>query len=498
MADSRLPAVVALAGLVACGLALWIALGPLGGIPHVQDEIVYAQQARLFAAGLRTGPAIELSGLIQYPFWVTEPASYGVFPPGWPAVLALGEALGVPWAVNPLLVGALPLLCWGLARELSDGTTALWAAWIAALSPGVLVLAGSQMSHTLTLVALGAGALVVLRGRDGLAAWVGAGLALGLVVLARPFDAALLGGPLLLWGLRTAPAHGARLALWLPPVAAAALIAWDNQQLTGSWSTFAVGPWFDGWVADTGRPPGCNGLGFGEDRGCHRTLESWGHTPAKAAILAGQAWQRFDRLLLGVPGGTLVALVGLWRLGARARWTVLVGVLVVLGYGLYWSPGPSYGARFYHPLYLVVPLWLAAGLRAIPRQAGALALVVPLAAAPGLLRELGDRYWCVGGELAAEGAEGLPPDAVLLVAAAGERTPSWPALGTPEFRCDPLFAFGEALLLNDPTGEGRRVRHGPAEPGRHLDQLRELWPERPLWHLEQDVASGTHRWTALP
>ena len=64
--------------------------------------------------------------------------------------------------------------------------------------------------------------------------------------------------------------------------------------------------WYDAWQ---GRP-GCNGLGFGDDIGCAPTLGSFGHTPAKAISLGAEAWQRFDRLLLGVSGGSVLAAVG--------------------------------------------------------------------------------------------------------------------------------------------------------------------------------------------
>jgi len=494
----RVPKTVLLAGLTATVLALSVAFGALGAVPHVQDEIIYTLQARLFAGGLRMGPGVETAGLIQYPFWVSTPTSYGVFPIGWPLLLALGELLGRGSWVNPLLVAGLPLVCWGLARELADARTAVLAAWVAALSPGIVVLAGSRMAHTSTTLALAVAALVVLRRQDRPLAWLGAGLAVAYVVMARPFDALVLGGPLLvLGGLRSA-SWRSRAALWTPALVAAGLTAWDNQTITGSWSTFVVGPWFDSWHPDPTRPAGCNALGFGDDRGCHRTLGTWGHDPAKAAVLAGQALVRLDRLLLGWPGGSALAVLGLWRLGRKASWTWAWCGLVVLAYALYWSPGPSYGARFYHPLYPVLVLWLAAGLRGLPRWAWGAAALVPLCAAPGLWAELSDRYWCVDHRLAVEARELGLSNAVVLVSASGSRSAAWPALGTPEFRCDPLMAFGEAFLLEDPTGQGLRIRHGPAAPERHQDQLRALWPDRPMWHLDQDVAHGTHRWQQLP
>ena len=90
--------------VVACALSLFVALGPLSGVPHVTDEVAYTLQAKLFAAGMRMGPAADVPSMLDYPFWVGAPASYSPFPPGWPALLAVGEFVGAPWAVNLSLI----------------------------------------------------------------------------------------------------------------------------------------------------------------------------------------------------------------------------------------------------------------------------------------------------------------------------------------------------------------------------------------------------------
>ena len=43
--------------LGAVALAMFVARVPLEAVPHVSDELSYTWQARLFAAGMRTGPA---------------------------------------------------------------------------------------------------------------------------------------------------------------------------------------------------------------------------------------------------------------------------------------------------------------------------------------------------------------------------------------------------------------------------------------------------------
>ena len=352
---------IGLSSLTVVVLSVLVALGPLEGIPHITDEIAYTLQSRLLAAGMRVGPPGDDAALMSMPFWVVQPQTYSPFPVGWPLLLSIGERLGVPWLLNPLLAGLLPPLCLLLAREWTEEGTARLSALLIALSPGIWILAASRMSHTSVLVALLAAMVVVCRARDGLWAWAGAGLALAYVTLARPFDGALLGGVLLLLALRVAPSWRAwGLLAGLTGLGVIGVLA-DNLLLTGDPLRFAMNDYLDAMAH-----PGCNRLGFGEDVGCHPTLQTLGHTPAKALRLAADSALRMDRLLLGIPGVTVLALVGAWRL---RRWEpVALLALVVLGYGLYWSPGRALGARFWHPAYPAVVILLAAGLQPLARR----------------------------------------------------------------------------------------------------------------------------------
>ncbi len=500
-ADRRL---VMLLSLVAFGLAGILAVGPLGGIAHISDEVAYTLQAKLFAAGMRTGPPADEPSLLLYPFWQTGPRSYAVFPPGWPALLAAGLAVGVPWLVNALAAACLPGLSWLLAGAWQrPQEEARLAAMVAALSPGIVLLAGSRMAHTTVLLGLMLALVVVERRRDPPAAWLLAGLGLGYVVLARPFDALVVGGPLLLVGLLRAPRSAARTALLLPPAIAAGLLLLDNQGLTGHPLRFPVNPWFDEWVADMGRGPGCNRLGFGEDRGCHPTLGSWGHDPGKAASFAGETLVLLDRFLLGVPGGLLLVLLGAWRSRALA-WPLGLTLAVVGGYALYWSPGNVFGARFWHPLYLFLPVLLAAGLGALPRPLRAASpLLLMLGCLHGLGRasvELREGYWCVNDRVARllerEGVE----EGLVYLAGGGERTEDWPWLGREGFSCDPLLASGAAFQLADPTRVqgGLQVRH--ALPDAEQLQLYRAarHPDARAWLIVHDLAKDQYRIRELP
>lgn len=492
----RSPSLIVALACLCGGLALLMALGPLDASPHLTDEVAYTLQARLFAAGQRVGPPVEAPSMVLYPFWVTTPATYAVFPPGWPALLALGEGIGVGAWVNPLLAMALPPLVWRLGQAWSDEETARLGAAIMAVSPGLLLLAGSRMAHTSTLVGLLVALVVVARGRDAAWAWGLGGLGLGYVLLARPFDGVVLGGAVLAAGLWRAPGAAARGLLLVGPALAAGLTLWDNQRLTGEALTFPVNPWYDAWVADTGRAPGCNRLGFGPEIGCHPTLGSLGHSPEKAARIAGSALLRLDRLLLGWPGLGLLALVGAWRL--RPRWVSgLASLLVVGGYALYWSPGLAYGARFYHPLYALLPLWLAAGLRAL--LPGRWPWVAPLMGLVGLVpvtRALqAEPYWCVSGELGRLLRQQGITEGVVFLQARGRRAASWPALGVEAFTCEPMLESGDGLWLNDPNEPrgGLQVRHALPDAAQTQAYLEAHHPGEAAYLVQHDVATDTRR-----
>lgn len=476
-------------GLLLGALALGAALGPLQGVPHVNDEIVYTLQARLFAGLARVGPPSAHPALEHFAMWVDAPVSYGVFPIGWPLLLALGEAVGAGWLVNPLLAVSLPVLTWLLVRERLDEATATLAALVMALSPGVWILAASRMSQTSVLAALLLAAVVAARGRDALPVWVAAAAAVAYVVLARPFDAVVLGLPLLLALAWRAPGLPARLALVALPGLAAAVVLLDNHAMTGNALTFPVGP----LLAETSGRPGCNALGFGPEIGCSPTLGSFGHSPAKAVELGLVSGERLDRLLLGLPGGLLVAAVGL-VLGLRRLWPlVLLGLAPVLAYSLYWSPGGAYGARFWHPAYLVLPALVALPLRRLLGRAAPLPVIaLALLGLRPTLADLGDNYWCVDGAardaLAAAGAD----HGTVLVQARGEREQWWPQLRV-AMSCEAEMELGDLMLLHDPLRRPDRLQvlRAPAD----REGLDALLPQLdgPVWLVQQDIASGQVR-----
>lgn len=457
-------------------------------------------QARIFARLARVAPPPADGTLLWAEFQELAPAWYGVFPPGWPLVLAAGAAVGAPWLVNPLLAASLPWLAWAAFRPFLPEREARVTAALAALSPGVLLLGGSMMSHTLTL-ACGL-ALVAALARPGLAGGLLGGGALGLMAATRPYDALLVGAPLGLGALLLTP-RGRRAWSWLGSFVLAALLPTgllllDNAALTGDAGVFPVDAYFrDG--TDWGRAfrPGCNRLGIGPDRGCAWYLAESGTNLAWSLRNLGVNAEVFDRLFLGFPGSALLALAGLPALARRAPALAAIAVLVPLGYALYWYHGVCYGARFWHSAYLAALPAAALALGALARWLPRVGAVLPAALVLGGLaytlppawRELSDRYWCVESALETRlRAAGVDAGLVLLQDRGGFRA-RWPLLKRGYIDCDAELTAGAGLGLNDPWGEAPlRWLRWPGASG--LEEVLAAHPGEPLYVLERDLPSG--------
>lgn len=491
-----IPGSVLSLSIIALIISVFVSLRLLDGIPHVSDEVVYLLQSKLFASGLRFGPEGDNAGMLLYPFLEVTPRYFGAFPAGWPALLSLGTIAGFPWLVNPLIGASLPILTWLLAKEFLSENTAKLSAAVMALSPGVLILSSSHMSQTSVLAALLFAVVVISRNRDSWLIWGLAGLALGYVENARPYDAILLGAPLYLIAIYTL-AKGRDwlikiVSLTVPIIAGGALLLYDNYLTTGSPLIFPINQWFDAWVSDMPASPGCNRLGFGDDVGCFATLGSLGHTPAKALQIASDTAVRLDSLLLGPPLGLAIALIGLVSLRGRTLFLALATLLICVGgYSLYWSPGIAYGARLWHNTYIVLPMLVAVGLESVRSKtsfkASASWLIIIFTVgfgAPGRLSELGNDYWCVNGDIGeALDTRGINTG-VLFLEGGPQLQTGWPELGVEEFICDPLISSSNGFYLDDPNGEGLLVRHALPNIEQTRAYLAALHPESEAWLIK--------------
>ena len=485
---------LAMLSLLSFGLCATTAWTALGGIAHVQDEQAYLFQARLYAAGMAWAPAPIDGGLVAGEFQQLSPQWFGVFPPGWPLVLALGAGLGLPWLVNPLLAATLPWLTWAAFARKLRRQEALAASAVAALSPGVLALGASMMSHTLVLVCGLAAVAAITAGRAGLA-----GAAVGMVMVARPLDGLVLGGPLLVWAALSLR----DLRLVVGPAVAMALLLASNQLYAGSPLTFAVEQYFaKGTDWGVTWREGCNRLGFGADRGCMGRYAKTGYTLAMGMESLSANARFFDRLLIGIPGGAVLAAVGA-VLALRRRVLPLAVVVAALAgplaYGLYWYHGVAYGARFWHGLYLLALPALGVVLGWRPRL-GVVVLIAGVAFTfPKVWRELADDYWCVPTGLDDALVSAGVTEGVVLMDAEGKATRRWPLTKNNRFDCEAWYPAGAGLGQNRPDGSGRLFLRAPGSaslvhPGNEAPAINATLAEVEANHPGTPISKATMVW----
>lgn len=179
-------------------------------LPHLEDEVAYLFQAKVFAGGQVVIESPQPKRAYWQPFVVDyEPTGerFGKYTPGWPALLAIGVNFGQPWIINAFLGALTVALAYRLGREIFGVDTGLIAAALTAFSPMALLLNGTLMGHTAALCFVTLFLYAYWRlekgGRSALKWGIVAGIALGVVLIARPLTAIGVAAPLVFWsGLR--------------------------------------------------------------------------------------------------------------------------------------------------------------------------------------------------------------------------------------------------------------------------------------------------------
>jgi hypothetical protein len=321
--------------------------------PHITDELAYLYQARFFAAGALTLPAPPVPEAFDFYLRETQGGQWFLpTPPGWPALLAVGVRLGVPWLVNPLLAGLNIVLLYVLLQHLYDRRLARASVLLLSLSPWYVFMAMNFMTHMVTLTsALLAAVAVVWARRTARARWgLVAGAAIGFASLIRPVDGAIIGVIIGLWAIGVG---GQRLRLSaLAGLAAGVLIIGGlalpyNQTLTGSPMVFPLNAYMDSHFG-----PGKNDLGFGPNRGYGWPIQPFpGHSPLGALVNTALNLFSTNVELFGWSIGSL-AFVSLTLLSGSLKRSDYLMIAVCLAtfvpYFFYWySSGPDFGARYW-------------------------------------------------------------------------------------------------------------------------------------------------------
>jgi hypothetical protein len=396
---------VALAAALAATLSAAYVVVYLRGGPRIIDATSYYLEGRAFAEGLLSFPVAAPESAVLGRFLVRSQHADGVhaaviFPPGYPALLALGFLVKAPLAIGPLLAAAIAVVTFDLAGRvaISEGLPRAPVAKLALLSSVACAAlryhTADTMSHGLAALCFSAALVLVLRAADAATAKhtsrlaAAAGLAAGWLFATRPVSAAALAVTLGFVVARDPPARARRvrlaLGLVLGCLPGVALFLVHQHAATGAWGVSAQRLYYA--LADG--PPDCFRYGFGTGIGClgehgdfvrARLAHGFGFLAA-----AGTTLRRLKQHLvdpLNVEPLALLVLAGMYaaRESVRGKALGLAVVAQILAYVPFYFDGnyPGGGARFYADVLPIEHVLVAV---AVARMAPSPGAVEPWAA----------------------------------------------------------------------------------------------------------------------
>jgi len=246
--------VTALVSVLVFGLVTVSRYGLLGDTAITDDENVYSFMARTFASGHLYLPSMPepVRPFFDNHFIINDGKWYGMYFPGHPILLALGERVHLMHWVPTLSATLTVPLTFAVGRRVFGPRAALLALPLLAVSPFFILSSATLLGHStaaLLLMAFVYSTLRVLERPDRMAWWLAAGACLGWTGLTRPLSAAAFALPwlvLLAMSLRRRPGGrawvGAILFALMGATAAALLgayhVALSGDPLTTGYHTF--------------------------------------------------------------------------------------------------------------------------------------------------------------------------------------------------------------------------------------------------------------------
>jgi hypothetical protein len=361
------PVIVGLAAL-ALALSAGYVQYYLHGGPRIVDATSYFLQARALSHGHVAFPIPSPSGNFRGRFLLASGDARSlsvIFPPGYPAVLAIGFLVHAPMLVGPAIGAGLVVVTAALALRLfSDRNVALLAAALSAVCAVLRYHTADTMSHGWSALLL-ALTLLLSQGRGSWSASL-AGASAGLLVATRPVTGvvALL---LVVLASRKSPRRLVCAALAsVPPIV---FLVVEQRIATGTW----LGSTQLAYYALADSPPDCFRYGFGAGIGCRFehgdfVLAHLAHGYGALAAF-GTTLRRLKMHLADAGNAELFSPVLVFAL-ARALGTgkgrlAAVGVLgIVLAYAPFYFDGnyPGGGARLFSDVLPLEHALLAWGL----------------------------------------------------------------------------------------------------------------------------------------
>jgi hypothetical protein len=255
-------AIVGLAVLAALLSSGYVAYYLRGG-PRIVDATSYYLQARALAEGHFAFPVPTPTASFRGRFLLANADGTSlstIFPPGYPAVLALGFLAGAPMAVGPVLAALIVVVTARLAKRVTgDDRVALLAALLSAICAALRYHTADTMSHGWSALLFALSILAAL-GVDAKSAAV-AGASAGALIATRPVTG-IVAMAIASLSVRSRPRH--LLLLWIASAPFVLLFLVEQRAATGAWLRSAQSAYYA--LADF--PADCFRFGFGEGIGC--------------------------------------------------------------------------------------------------------------------------------------------------------------------------------------------------------------------------------------
>ncbi|WP_394821879.1 ArnT family glycosyltransferase [Pendulispora albinea] len=364
-------------GFAAAFLSLGYIAFYLRGGPRIIDATSYWLQGRALAHGHVSWPVVDPTASFRGRFLLFHEPNLlsGIFPPGYPLLLAAGFWIGAPMVIGPVLAATLAVSTYVLAREVAlhharspeAETVARFAVLLSLVCAALRYHTADTMSHGASALGITLAMATALRAvRLARPAWlVATGLAIGAVAATRMVSALPIAAGVLILVLGRSP-RAQSTATWrerarailavLLGIAPGLLFLLCAQHA-------ATGHWFGStqlaYYAVSDGPPGCFRYGFGQGIGClvehgdfvrarlphgYGLLEAAGTTLRRLWLHTGDV-VNFEPLVLVL----LLPAAHALRTSRACRMLALVVGLQIVAYAPFYFDGnyPGGGARFF-------------------------------------------------------------------------------------------------------------------------------------------------------
>ncbi|MCD4706924.1 MAG: glycosyltransferase family 39 protein [Candidatus Sabulitectum sp.] len=349
---------------------LFMATGPLEGIPKGGDEAAYLFQSRIFAAGETAAPIPEVDcprDLFPFRHFIFREGQWFVmYTPMHSLLMAPFTAVSLSFLMGPLesiiaLLGAFLLM-----RRLAGEKTARLGTVVMALSPYFLFMSSSHMAHNTSLLFVTWALYFLVRGiqEKSLLNQLFCGFLLGLALNTKPY-------PIMPWSITITLVLFVKLRRDAIPVllriAAGALLPVGFFLISNNhYSGNPLSPAYN-----LARGGGL--MGFGENRAWFPEYGDHAHTPFRGLLNVLKQAGAGSTILLGWPFLSLIpaCAILLDRKLRKRTWPLYTAILMIVPFMfIHYCSAIDYGPRHYYTALPAFVLLTAAGFSVLVKKWG--------------------------------------------------------------------------------------------------------------------------------